>query len=238
MVRSVTQSDVHRPKTSARLPRPAGRPAIRLTSVGSKFLMALSGLALIGFVTFHMLGNLQIYLGQEQLNAYAALLKGMPTLLWTARIGLVAVFVMHIGLLFTPVFLMGHNILLQERWGFSLPTISEATADLLTIAVIVSVVFLVLRRIALTEVRIITNAYDYLVIAIAVAPFVTGLLARYQVGDYDFWLILHILCGEIFLVAIPFTKLSHFILFFASRAQLGMDYGIKRGGMKGKGLAW
>ena len=148
------------------------------------------------------------------------------------------VFVMHIGLLITPVFLMGHNILLQERWGVSLPTISETTADLLTIAVIVSVIFLVLRRIALTEVRIITNAYDYIVIAIAAAPFVTGLLARYQVGNYDFWLILHILCGEIFLIAIPLTKLSHFILFFTSRAQLGMDYGIKRGGMKGKGLAW
>ena len=111
-------------------------------------------------------------------------------------------------------------------------------ADLLTIAVIVSVIFLVLRRIALTEVRIITNAYDYIVIAIAAAPFVTGLLSRYQVGNYDFWLILHILCGEIFLIAIPLTKLSHFILFFTSRAQLGMDYGIKRGGMKGKGLAW
>ena len=72
------------------------------------------------------------------------------------------VFVLHIGLLFTPVFLMGHNILLQERWGFSLPTISETTADLLTIAVIVSVIFLVLRRIALTEVRIITDADTYL----------------------------------------------------------------------------
>ena len=51
-------------------------------------------------------------------------------------------------------------------------------------------------------------------------------------------MITHILCGELFLIAIPLTKLSHFILFFASRAQLGMDYGIKRGGMKGKGLAW
>ena len=88
------------------------------------------------------------------------------------------------------------------------------------------------------EVRIITTAYDYLLLAIAAAPFVTGILARYQVGNYDFWLITHILCGEIFLVAIPLTKLSHFILFFLSRAQLGMDYGIKRGGMKGKGLAW
>jgi nitrate reductase gamma subunit len=148
------------------------------------------------------------------------------------------VFLLHIGLLITPIFLQGHNILLKERWGISLPTIPESLADLLTIAVIAAAVFLALRRIALTEVRIITNAYDYLVLLIAVAPFVTGIIARYQVADYQFWLILHILCGEILLVAIPFTKLSHFVLFFASRAQLGMDYGIKRGGMKGKGLAW
>ena len=148
------------------------------------------------------------------------------------------VFLLHIGLIFTPIFLQGHNVLLKERWGISLWTIPESLADLLTIAVIVAAVFLALRRIALTEVRIITNTYDYLVLLIAVAPFITGIIAHYQVADYQFWLILHILCGEIMLVAIPFTKLSHFVLFFASRAQLGMDYGIKRGGMKGKGLAW
>ncbi|MHC4639934.1 MAG: sulfate respiration complex protein HmcE [Planctomycetota bacterium] len=148
------------------------------------------------------------------------------------------VFLLHIGLLFTPIFLQGHNVLLKERWGISLWTIPESAADLLTIAVIFAAVFLALRRIALTEVRIITNAYDYLVLLIAVAPFITGIIAHYQVANYQFWLIVHILCGEIMLVAIPFTKLSHFILFFASRAQLGMDYGIKRGGMKGKGLAW
>jgi len=34
------------------------------------------------------------------------------------------------------------------------------------------------------------------------------------------------------------TKLSHIILFFMSRAQLGMDFGIKRGGMKGGGATW
>jgi nitrate reductase gamma subunit len=148
------------------------------------------------------------------------------------------VFVLHIGLLLTPLFIKGHNILLQERWGFSLPTISETAADMLSIAVIVAGILLLLRRIALPEVRLISTAYDYLLLAVALAPFATGLLARYQVGSYDFWLIAHILAGEILLVAVPLTKLSHFILFFMSRAQLGMDYGIKRGGMKGKGLAW
>ena len=147
-------------------------------------------------------------------------------------------FVFHIGLLFTPIFLKAHNILLQERFGFSFLTISECTADILTVALFIAAVFLVLRRLALPEVRILTTWYDYLVLAIAVAPFVTGFFAAHNVGNYNFWLILHILSGEIMLVAIPFTKLSHFVLFFMSRAQIGMDFGIKRGGMKNKGMAW
>jgi len=150
----------------------------------------------------------------------------------------VLVFAFHIGILFTPIFLLAHNLLLLERWGFSLWTIPEAAADFLTFVVLISAIFLILRRIALPEVRIITTAYDYLMLAVAVAPFFTGLMAHYQLGNYQLWLILHILSGEIMLMAIPFTKLSHFVGFFLSRAQLGMDYGIKRGGMKSKGLVW
>ena len=148
------------------------------------------------------------------------------------------VFVMHIGLILTPLFLLGHNILMQERWGFSLWSMPDTMSDVLTIAVIVSVVLLIMRRIAFPEVRIITNAYDYLILAIAVAPFVSGLIARYAYAHSEPWLIFHVLCGELFLIAIPLTKLSHFVLFFATRAQLGMDYGIKRGGMKSAGINW
>jgi len=129
-------------------------------------------------------------------------------------------------------------VLLLERWGFSLPTLPEGLADGMTLAVIVAAVFIILRRIALPEVRILTKPYDFLVLAIAVAPFLTGFLAYNQMGSYDFWIVAHVLSGEIMLVAIPFTKLSHFLLFFLSRAQLGMDFGIKRGGMKNKGMAW
>ncbi|MGD2099083.1 MAG: hypothetical protein PVG35_16015 [Desulfobacterales bacterium] len=148
------------------------------------------------------------------------------------------VFLMHFGLLITPIFLLGHNILLKERLGISLWTLPEPLADVMTIIVILSVVFLILRRIALPEVRIITNWYDYLLLLIAVAPFLTGFLAYHHASNYYLWLMAHIICGHIFIIAIPLTKLSHFLLFFMTRAQLGMDYGIKRGGMKGKGMAW
>lgn len=68
-----------------------------LTSVGSKFLVALSGLGLAGFVVFHMLGNLQVFEGREALNTYAAFLREMPMLLWTARLGLLGVVTLHIA---------------------------------------------------------------------------------------------------------------------------------------------
>ena len=150
----------------------------------------------------------------------------------------ILVFVFHIGLVITPIFLLAHNLILEERWGFRLPTISDTAADIMTIAVIVSAIFLIIRRIALPEVRILTSAYDYLIMLITVAPFITGFISFHQVSDYQFWVILHILCGEIMLIAIPFTKLSHIVLFFMSRIQIGMDFGIKRGGMKGGGKTW
>lgn len=58
--------------------------------------MAISGLALFGFVIVHMLGNLQIFLGPEYINQYGAFLQSKPELVWTSRIGLLALVVVHI----------------------------------------------------------------------------------------------------------------------------------------------
>jgi succinate dehydrogenase / fumarate reductase cytochrome b subunit len=66
------------------------------SSVGSKYVMALTGLALIGFVLAHMAGNLLIYAGPNALNSYAHALKENPGLLWTARTGLLIVFLLHV----------------------------------------------------------------------------------------------------------------------------------------------
>jgi succinate dehydrogenase cytochrome b subunit len=67
------------------------------SSLGRKFLMALTGLGLTLFVIAHMLGNFQVFLGRDALNSYAAALKHMPSLLWIARGGLLVIFVLHIA---------------------------------------------------------------------------------------------------------------------------------------------
>jgi succinate dehydrogenase / fumarate reductase cytochrome b subunit len=63
-----------------------------------RIVVSLTGLGLVGFVVFHMLGNLQVFEGGDALNGYASLLRDMPILLWTARVGLFVVAVVHIVL--------------------------------------------------------------------------------------------------------------------------------------------
>lgn len=67
------------------------------SSVGSKMVMAVTGILLLLFVIAHMLGNLQLFAGQERLNAYAAGIQGLGPLLWAARLGLLAIFLLHVA---------------------------------------------------------------------------------------------------------------------------------------------
>ncbi len=66
------------------------------STVGTKFAVAATGAILAFFVLVHMAGNLQIFLGPDAMNTYAATLKGMPGPLWVARLGLLAALVIHI----------------------------------------------------------------------------------------------------------------------------------------------
>ena len=66
------------------------------SSVGQKYLMALSGVGLFGFIVVHMLGNLTILAGPAAINEYAAKLHSMGPLLWIARIGLLGMVGVHI----------------------------------------------------------------------------------------------------------------------------------------------
>jgi len=73
------------------------------TAVGKKWVMGVTGVALMGFVLAHLIGNLKLYLSKEEINLYGEALRNMPgallprtVLLWTLRIGLILAFVFHI----------------------------------------------------------------------------------------------------------------------------------------------
>jgi succinate dehydrogenase / fumarate reductase cytochrome b subunit len=71
-------------------------PLVR-SSVGAKFVVGITGLLITGWVIGHLAGNLKIFAGRDALNAYALWLKDLGPLLWIARIGLLTLFVIHIG---------------------------------------------------------------------------------------------------------------------------------------------
>lgn len=65
------------------------------TSIGSKLMMATSGLVLVVFLTGHLLGNMKVFQGPEALNEYAAWLQGHP-LLWVIRLTMLSIFLLHV----------------------------------------------------------------------------------------------------------------------------------------------
>lgn len=73
------------------------------TAVGKKYVMAISGIAMMGFVLFHMIGNLKMYMGASALDHYAEFLQELlypilpkQVMLWILRGGLVTMLILHL----------------------------------------------------------------------------------------------------------------------------------------------
>jgi len=73
------------------------------SDVGMKWMMALTGIGLLAYVLVHMIGNLKIFIGPEDLDHYAESLRTLlypifpkTGVLWLFRIGLSAMAIIHI----------------------------------------------------------------------------------------------------------------------------------------------
>lgn len=71
------------------------RPSFLSSSVGSKYLVAISGLSLVGFLVLHLAGNLFVYVSPEIFNEYSDRLIRNPLLI-PAEIALLALFFLHV----------------------------------------------------------------------------------------------------------------------------------------------
>jgi len=66
------------------------------SSLGAKYVMALTGVMLFLFLIAHLLGNLQVFAGADAMNGYAQKLRDLGPLLWVARIGLLVIALLHV----------------------------------------------------------------------------------------------------------------------------------------------
>jgi nitrate reductase gamma subunit len=134
-------------------------------------------------------------------------------------------FTFHICLLVTPVFLLSHSVLWDEYWNLRWWSLPDALSDIMTLAVVACCVFFWVRRLKQPEVRYLTTSSDFVILAMVAAPFVTGFAAYHQWIDYPFFMVFHVLSGDILLMAIPFTRLSHMLFSPFTRAYMGSEFG-------------
>ncbi|MBO4368856.1 MAG: respiratory nitrate reductase subunit gamma, partial [Desulfovibrio sp.] len=159
---------------------------------------------------------------------------------WRAQpVATLAFFLLHIGAVLLPLFLLGHTIILENALGISLPALPMGIADILCMASLAGLALLALRRLFSPVLRQLNTWQDWFLLILTFLPFLTGFMARLDMPSYDSWIFWHVVTGELLLVLAPFTKLAHIVLFFMSRAQLGMDFAIKRGGdTRGGAFPW
>jgi len=137
-------------------------------------------------------------------------------------------YIFHICLIVVPLFIIAHIMYWEESiWGwswYSLALPDSWTPVLTWIVIGIGAVFFI-RRLVRPEVRILSKPGDYLLVIVTILPFLTGFLASHTGFLTDYMRTIHIFCGELMLILIPLTKLSHYLLFFPSRMVIGIEWG-------------
>jgi nitrate reductase gamma subunit len=131
----------------------------------------------------------------------------------------------HLCVIILPLFLLAHIVLWYESWQILWWSLPDLLADLMAVWVILACLYFLGRRWLVPEVKKVTRPSDILLPVIVLLTFLTGFLAYHQWGPYRPIMILHVLAGEILLIAIPFSKLGHMLFFMFSRAYMGAEYG-------------
>ncbi len=68
------------------------------SSIVRKQIVAVTGLAMVGFLIAHLSGNFLIFAGPEAFNGYSKKLHDLGPILWVLRIGLIAALLGHVVL--------------------------------------------------------------------------------------------------------------------------------------------
>lgn len=121
----------------------------------------------------------------------------------------------HAGLIAVPFFLAAHLLLWRRAAGFAWPPIPQPLADWLTLASVAAGLGLFCGRLADRRARSLSRRQDYLWPLLLVVPFVTGYACSNVAvapNTYQALMFLHVYCGDLIMILIPFTKIAHCVL--------------------------
>lgn len=121
----------------------------------------------------------------------------------------------HVAVILVPVFLAGHIALWERSIGLSWAAIPNLLADILTLLALVTAVGLVVQRALARDSRRIARFQDYVIPIVLAVPFASGFLVMHPAlnpASFEVMLFLHVVSGNLVLILIPVTKLSHMVL--------------------------
>jgi len=136
--------------------------------------------------------------------------------------------VWHIGFLIALLLFIPHIELIKSVLGVSWPGLPNPVVDAVTAVTIVALIATLVHRFNHPVKKRISTAEDYLIWAVTFLPLLTGYVAYHRlINPYPLALGLHILTVEIFLIVLPFTKLTHMFTAFIARWYNGAIFGRK-----------
>ena len=121
----------------------------------------------------------------------------------------------HVGLILVPIFLFAHIQLWENSVGISWIALPYSVAFWLTISTILFGAALFITRLVNRTAKALSRKQDYLWLILLLIPFVTGFIcANLNIvpSYYRFFMLVHVLAGELIFVLIPFSKIAHCVL--------------------------
>ena len=116
--------------------------------------------------------------------------------------------IFHLGLILIPLGIYQHVEMWQDAgFDWELLVLSEAVVPWLTFSVLLALLYFIARRLIFSRLRAVSGIKDYLLLAMAGLPFLTGYLLSHGHLNFIHWFennlyTLHVLSGEIFIVTL------------------------------------
>jgi nitrate reductase gamma subunit len=134
----------------------------------------------------------------------------------------------HIGFIVALLLFIPHVELIQSTLGIGWPALPNPVVDAITAITLVGLVAALIHRLTQPVKRFLSTPEDYLIWLVTFLPVLTGYFAYHRlINPYPLALGIHILAAEVFLIVLPFTKLTHIFTAFVARWYNGAIFGRK-----------
>jgi nitrate reductase gamma subunit len=156
--------------------------------------------------------------------------RSIPRRTFWPRIGVSVALstVFHVGFLAIVLGGAPHILVIHQITGLSWPNLPKGLVVVISGLTLASMIALLIRRIVHPVMRLLSTMDDYLSWLVVFLPVLTGiLLSGETIGSYATLLALHILSVELMMIWLPFGKLMHGVLVFASRGAMGFNFARK-----------